>query len=654
MNSEPQSFNNAMLVSMHGEVLPIPPIRNYSDPAKSPAAYPNVRVVTHPTNIHYNGGAVTLRVYDYYDGLDNGQDLDTLYPSTVDPSVSAQVVYFPDLPNSTTMSVSCIYGGYTTGGTAVRYTAQSLAANTQDAGSMGMSWARGSAGTGFAVTFYNTPLRAVTVVTTGAVTTGLPKAYRLYKSEYIPCPVGTTGYTPDLTTTGVTAKNTARWIIMLSNVTDGQHTVETRIGTDLTTGTLANDPENRSRTYIWMGSGSSTIVGTASCGITPWSERFQFNGDPRDCPYQDVKFGGTGVSGDSTTIDANGYNWYFKDLSGNPDGYSGFTSTTSGYDGSGSGNFGDDRDLPKYYYLFRRAMLKSHAIFTNVNGWTSWHADQGGEFGSTYAPFSQGLPFIDTPWNPKSPVLPGTSPATGVTANLQTVDEVQAKDHADKYDGKNFPLSYPTYICAMDVVRHDTTGAVSLVDGWYARWWRGEMFPDDKYASDWVPNGNLKTGSGNFYRVPFNSVTMYSGTVTTGNGFDTSRGPSTVYQKQIGQAGPAALANGSSGGASVGLMQTYNGSPLMGDAAVSLGSYYLYNDFAIPLASPVTCPRPWSVYVTLGTGYLPAEWNNSYYSNLRTKLSIPKINSVDRVFFTSEDTGSTAQPPRGHHQYGSQ
>ena len=34
MQSKPQSFLNALIINLHGELLPLPPIRNYSDAAK--------------------------------------------------------------------------------------------------------------------------------------------------------------------------------------------------------------------------------------------------------------------------------------------------------------------------------------------------------------------------------------------------------------------------------------------------------------------------------------------------------------------------------------------------------------------------------------------------------------------------------------------
>lgn len=103
MNSDPDAFRSSMLINLHGELVPLPPVRNYSDPAKIPCdesftttgnlvnntpsninacvdpsisfsstdrtrelRYRNMRVVTHPEQIAYaNNNTLNLRVYPY-------------------------------------------------------------------------------------------------------------------------------------------------------------------------------------------------------------------------------------------------------------------------------------------------------------------------------------------------------------------------------------------------------------------------------------------------------------------------------------------------------------------------------------------------------------------------------------------------------------
>src|SRR5262249_2674621 len=43
----PNKYRNALVINLHGELLPMPALRNYADPAKEPSTLPDVRVVTH-------------------------------------------------------------------------------------------------------------------------------------------------------------------------------------------------------------------------------------------------------------------------------------------------------------------------------------------------------------------------------------------------------------------------------------------------------------------------------------------------------------------------------------------------------------------------------------------------------------------------------
>ncbi|MFP5247834.1 MAG: prepilin-type N-terminal cleavage/methylation domain-containing protein, partial [Thermoanaerobaculia bacterium] len=68
----PSRYRNAIVINLHGELFPFPPVRNYSDAAKDPVAYPYVRAVTHPERLR-SGSAdpLTLRVYTYHTNVDN-------------------------------------------------------------------------------------------------------------------------------------------------------------------------------------------------------------------------------------------------------------------------------------------------------------------------------------------------------------------------------------------------------------------------------------------------------------------------------------------------------------------------------------------------------------------------------------------------------
>lgn len=77
MNANPDKYLNAMIVNLHAELVPVPPIRNYSDAAKRIASpdstpvedyYLHKRVVTHPEKLKYANTEredIQLRVYPY-------------------------------------------------------------------------------------------------------------------------------------------------------------------------------------------------------------------------------------------------------------------------------------------------------------------------------------------------------------------------------------------------------------------------------------------------------------------------------------------------------------------------------------------------------------------------------------------------------------
>src|SRR6202008_2121732 len=115
---------------------------------------------------------------------------------------------------------------------------------------------------------------------------------RLYGLEYIPAQLSTftvfTEGVSDLVWNGSSRpKNSARGVIRLlaGQVPDGRLEIQTRMGNDYTTGTSTNQPSNLSNTYVWV---NATV---------PFTERYQFMGDPRHIPYSDIK-------------NSRRYNWY--------------------------------------------------------------------------------------------------------------------------------------------------------------------------------------------------------------------------------------------------------------------------------------------------------------------------------------------------------
>jgi hypothetical protein len=73
MNNNDPEMRNSIVINLHGEMVPVLPLRNYSDPAKDPQYFWNGRTparawraVTHPESLSYAAGSdVGLRVYAY-------------------------------------------------------------------------------------------------------------------------------------------------------------------------------------------------------------------------------------------------------------------------------------------------------------------------------------------------------------------------------------------------------------------------------------------------------------------------------------------------------------------------------------------------------------------------------------------------------------
>jgi prepilin-type N-terminal cleavage/methylation domain-containing protein len=85
MYMNPNKYLNALVINLHGELMPFPATRNYSDPAKKPDQYTNnpVRVVTHPEMLTTaNTDSVSLRVYSY-----------VMRPNAIDGSVANEITY---------------------------------------------------------------------------------------------------------------------------------------------------------------------------------------------------------------------------------------------------------------------------------------------------------------------------------------------------------------------------------------------------------------------------------------------------------------------------------------------------------------------------------------------------------------------------------
>jgi len=348
MNSESEKFKNIILINLHGELIPFPPMRNYSDAAKDPQNEDNKRVVTHPEKLRYSAGEdVNLRVYSYVtnpDSWSQNADVDWISILIKDTHI-----------NSSRIDIDKIVGNRNSN-------------YGKDPANQFVDYFHSYSGSDTLIRLRNSPLRHEERDTfiPGQQKKGLNPAYRLYGMEYIPCPVDNNNFNTDLDSQ-TNVKNTARWIIKIKGLPSNYYTIETRIGDNLNTGTLTNKPSNLSRTYVWI-------------GVTPpVTEQYQFIGDPRHCPYLDTK-------------QSHYYNWYYIQIPITGD-YKNFDQTISGW-----GNDRHEIDVPRFFQMYRQGLLNTTAIWTTLNGFSFYYYGFGGEFGSDQDPLPSAIPFLKQPW----------------------------------------------------------------------------------------------------------------------------------------------------------------------------------------------------------------------------------------------------------------
>ncbi|HEX7151090.1 MAG TPA: prepilin-type N-terminal cleavage/methylation domain-containing protein [Thermoanaerobaculia bacterium] len=502
MYTNPAKYLNAIVINLHGELFPFPPIRNYSDPAKDPATYPNVRVVTHPEKLRYtNGENVRLRVYSYLTG--NGPDwlgrnTNMLTPITI---TLKKILWTPSLT-----AIKGITGGvdFDNNGTLDDYQTIDVGTTSRPAtgATAGMWYTYETAPNGedTIIKLYNSPLKTPCLSPSPCTSSseGLAPASRLYGLEYIPSPVDNVASAPanafatDLTDAGLGPKNTARWTITIPAgvLTDNATwTFETRIGSDLTTGVMVptpNAPSNLSRTYTWRGSDTYIFGDANTPPALPITERFQIIGDPRHLPYADSKM---------RHLDnplGLGYNRYFDDFHYDTTnaaaawpGWSYYASLENGgswygiENNSSDGNANNDKwnelelDMPRIYQIYRSAMMRSRAVYTTMTGFSYYYVGLGNEIGyDANNGFPNSIPVSSKPFTGSG----GTRYEQSIIDN--GVKMIRASTPATNY--------------------------------WWAMTWLGELYPDSSFtgANGYAAVGNLPTGTtnGRFQRVVRNSI----------------------------------------------------------------------------------------------------------------------------------------------------
>jgi type II secretory pathway pseudopilin PulG len=577
----PAAYQNSLILNAHGQVLPIPPLRNYSDPAKFPPDFPGVRVVTHPEQLEYqNGSNIKLRVYSFLSYIDstwttsncNNVQNPTYGPTAILSKDCNPLNISPDPANLdnevpiviritgkdftgyslSNISVQRILGNPTTG-----YSIDLAPTSKPASPDHNKMWYSPSyhlnplGGNDLILLLYNTPLRHGLAPDN----TGLPDARRLdlYGMEYLPAPVGSDFSSNLASTRDTDFKNTARWIITLDNTSgrlnDLQLTIETRIGLYRNPGepdssyidrllspgydpanpyvympdapqtsnsiylwgsiykfvTARGIPSNVSRTYTWVsdltcdsagadpypckdpaGDGSpsqpyragpsgmqgrdfptTTLPNTGNPYRAPFTERFQFMGDPLHNPYLDVK------------LDQR-YNWYFRSIN-TSNGLSGFINTANGWSGR------VPLDYPRFSQIYRMGVLRSRSIYSNFTGRPSYYLNPGGVVGAD-GDWPSVYPLTEKNWIriPKTGFVdrPGDGNDTSNNPSYINLDEMVGGKGGRTRTVRQFDANPPT-------------GAA-----WYAKTWLGELYPDllpggaNYYTLNdigWRDRGNLPT-----------------------------------------------------------------------------------------------------------------------------------------------------------------
>jgi hypothetical protein len=514
LNTNPAKYRNAMIVNLHGELLPMPALRNYSDPAKSQLTYPDLRVVTHPEELRTrnNEGGVTdsLQFRMYAFGYETATTPFAGFTGSLPPLVmqDPMVVEFvgvnlTDSVDPTRLAATCTLQNVR-GGTPVGLLGSTDYATAWEAAKHGgdllvpnemfyrAQWVPpASSEPGFTRLYlFNTPIGAPPVAQAagqfGLVNT---EQARLYRMQYIPCPTGAgPSFTPDLTTAGFGPKNTARWKLRIapsvltnfSFVTTSGGTynpsgdvtlqVRTRIATGLGGGSMdwedsgtlwpdPLDPDNLSVTYAYW---------TNSREDVPITERSQFNGDPRYCPYLDCFNGGNDFP--------NSYNWYHDRLVNNAEtATTNFPSLAAAQLANHWGGGQMACDAPRYFQVLREGLIKSRCVYSSITGWSYYYMGIGNDVGSDTANgYPNSIPTELTPYG-----------SPGSTGYLNTI--IGARRFLRSGGGADY---------------------------WWGMPWLGELYPDYAFSqwtdvSGGTPRGNLTAGTGGasrFYSAPCNSV----------------------------------------------------------------------------------------------------------------------------------------------------
>lgn len=660
LNTDPDKYRNALVINLHGELLPMPSLRNYSDPAKCPDLFPTdpVRVVTHPEELRTlrdPGGAgiddVQLRVYAYmndplYDPKAVGS-IDML-PDTSPIALQVMGVDLTDSSNPggliTGAYVLDMQGGIMVDGTDDAYKGFNKSIDAPGLTNepyYNVSFVDPGVGQDAYTLFllYNTPLTCQ--VDSGA-TGGLDNTTRarLYGLEYIPsCTEDELDFSRDLADSNTgEPRNTARWKITVPSecftnarfvdrdkspgdvgyyYDPGQDvvlTVRTRIwdpGLSTLPTAMIPTPRALETGVMWPDADrlqpenlSETYTWWAdSPDDVPVTERSQFQGDPRHNPYKDL-WSDTGTNTFTPEFE-HGYNWFHDSLANNSEaGYDDYP----GIDDARLRNRWQGmmrQDVPRFFKLLRDGLINANAVYTTLTGFSYYYMGHGNEIGYDSANgYPSSIPVNIGPWS--------TAGNTGQT-NISNIT-----------GWRNYVMNgdWPNY--------------------WWGMNWLGELFPDSAY-SQWSdttggtlpPRGNLQAAGwavDRFFRfqdawIYQNSNNLSYGTMMHDAEQRTATKGSTSFFNI--DNGPGRFEHLFSGG---------NGN-LVG-AGLDIGSNYNY---PIPSQAPIN--RPWLVTSTTSApdeaGYAPYSTDRCTANIIKTYYDHPTSGETGAGLVELVNSGNT-------------
>ncbi|MBV8517451.1 MAG: type II secretion system protein [Acidobacteria bacterium] len=642
MVMNPSKYTNAIIINLHGELFPFPPIRNYSDAAKVPGQTSSpdlryIRAVTHPEYLAYDTGTdMNLRVYAYETvaGKKGGNDQDAFLGANTPICVVIRGVNL----TGGAVSVQRLEGGTTQTGAAATGTWDYVWSTAPTGPSSLPTPNRMYATVNYVagstlIKLYRTPYRALQCTNSNCGTSnrqGLASTARFYNMNYIPSPVenvsgGTTPFSVDLTDNSTTGeKNTARWKIHInaatlnSTLTAASQPINTHLQIETSIGEPTGidglpesheyptevQPMNHSVTYLWRGTntwlyGDGTEANPPNLPIT---ERFQFIGDPRHCPYADLKKGFAGATANSPL--GMGFNPYFDDMEDSTDGNhegdwglyhnNGLGIKNDAVYNNGGWDSGDgylEIDVPRAYQILRTAIVSSRALFTTMTGFSYYYIGIGGEIG-----------YDDANRFPNS-IPVSSKPFTGSGGNSTEQSIISPG--------------------GVKVIRQYGSGLTST-DYWWGMSWLGELYPDDQYSggSGYGTTGNLPTGtsSSSFVRVLRSAINpTTNNTLPPGTTFiDALRRTARKGCTTLFWAGSASstfhhdpndnLAN---------LTSTATTSPY-NEGTEMAGATSGYN---YPLLNPIPSNRPFDINLNM-TGDNPEDFLNTAYGPTHTMTEV--------------------------------